>query len=1321
MLSNFTNQYSLSKTLRFELKPVGPDGNRLSQEQAAEMFAEILEEDRKIKEAYIALKPVMDGIHEHIINASLTSEEAKNISYSEYFEEYKKGKNKNSDHLKILEKELRDAMNQTFEKIANEFADNAGNSEEGKPIFKKKKDKDVGVEYLTQAGILKYIENNIKTFVDKDKVEDFIYNKEVIEKTTGKNGKIKEKKKTESSGYLAELSGFFGYFTGYNQNRENYYVTKDEKATAVATRIVHDNLPKYCDNTLGFESRKDEYIGALKYLKDNNRTTQIKDAKTNIMIEAEGIGEERFKIEKFSECLAQEGIENYNRIIGHYNLLINLYNQACKDKKEFKKLSQFKTLDKQIGCGTQKALFDELNSDDELKNTFVSISNAGKKYFKKSTSEDEITIHGFMQWLKENEDWDGVYWSKTAVDKISNHYLANWHEIKDHIQGVLQSKDKTQKESKEALKSVASYDKKREEHLKLNDAVELSGLFLILDEQTNDNFFKESILEDKRIDENKTSSQNLISLVCEDIEKLANDFTKQSEHIVQISDYKNESNILTIKHWLDTVKSVLWLIKYFEVKESKVKGNSINPELTNMLTALLRAEDANWFNSYDLVRNYLSKKPQDDAKKNKLKLNFKNPTLLGGWSDGQEKNKGAVLLRNGHKQYVGVLIERNIFDTENEANPVYSEIETSSGRLILRNLAFKTLAGKGFVKKYNKKYSEIDSPIPKLQEFIKESYVAKYPLLKDVSEAKYTDKKIFDKAVQDALTECYECDFRPINWDKVLQFVQDGKMYLFELYSKDFSENKGEKSKESKLNLQTLYWQHIFEDNSTVQLNGGGEIFYREQVELKAEDKATHPANQKIRRRSDEKTESIFNHDIVKNRRFTENKFFFHVPIKINYQAPARANVNEAINDNFTKADDIQFLGIDRGEKHLIYYSLVNARGEIIKQDHLDVINKKDYLQAINKAAKDRKEKQENWQQKGNISNLKDGYISLAVHEIVEKMKDQDGNFKPTFMVLEDLNTGFKRGRQKFEQQVYQKFELALAKKLNYLVDKNAKMGEFGSVSKALQFTPQVSNYQDIENRKQVGIMLYTRANYTSITDPATGWRKTIYLKKGSETDIKNQIKESFDDIGVEGNDYFFQYKDKHGKEWKLWSSKAGKSLERYRSERGKDKNEFIIKSIDVKAILDKLFEKFDKSKSFKQQLEDKVELTKCKDKYTASESLRFAIDMIQQIRNSGDVNKNQDDNFLLSPIRNEQGVHFDSRKSGDKLPKDADANGAYNIARKGIVMYEHVKQWIADGKAKDDLDLFISDLEWDMWLADKKSWESKLKYFASKKAKTKE
>ena len=79
IFEQFTNLYSLSKTLRFELKPVGSDGKYLSQEEANKVFKNIIEQDKKIKEAYVALKPIMDKIHEEVITRGLESDSAKKI------------------------------------------------------------------------------------------------------------------------------------------------------------------------------------------------------------------------------------------------------------------------------------------------------------------------------------------------------------------------------------------------------------------------------------------------------------------------------------------------------------------------------------------------------------------------------------------------------------------------------------------------------------------------------------------------------------------------------------------------------------------------------------------------------------------------------------------------------------------------------------------------------------------------------------------------------------------------------------------------------------------------------------------------------------------------------------------------------------------------------------------------------------------------------------------------------------------------------------------------------------------------------------------
>lgn len=57
------------------------------------------------------------------------------------------------------------------------------------------------------------------------------------------------------------MNRFFTYFGGFNQNRENYYDVStnkngEGKSTAVATRIIEENLPKFADDLLSYEKIK---------------------------------------------------------------------------------------------------------------------------------------------------------------------------------------------------------------------------------------------------------------------------------------------------------------------------------------------------------------------------------------------------------------------------------------------------------------------------------------------------------------------------------------------------------------------------------------------------------------------------------------------------------------------------------------------------------------------------------------------------------------------------------------------------------------------------------------------------------------------------------------------------------------------------------------------------------------------------------------------------------------------------------------------------------------------------------------------------------
>ena len=78
---------------------------------------------------------------------------------------------------------------------------------------------------------------------------------------------------------------------------------------------------------------------------------------------------------------------------------------------------------------------------------------------------------------------------------------------------------------------------------------------------------------------------------------------------------------------------------------------------------------------------------------------------------------------------------------------------------------------------------------------------------------------------------------------------------------------------------------------------------------------------------------------------------------------------------------------------------------------------------------------------------------------------------------------------------------------------------------------------------------------------------------------------------------------------------------------------------------------------------------------------------LIVQMRNS-----DAQEDKLISPVLNDRGEFFETGKN-EITPIDADANGAYNIARKGLWIIEKIKD--TDIEQLDKVKLVISNKEW--------------------------
>ena len=84
---------------------------------------------------------------------------------------------------------------------------------------------------------------------------------------------------------------------------------------------------------------------------------------------------------------------------------------------------------------------------------------------------------------------------------------------------------------------------------------------------------------------------------------------------------------------------------------------------------------------------------------------------------------------------------------------------------------------------------------------------------------------------------------------------------------------------------------------------------------------------------------------------------------------------------------------------------------------------------------------------------------------------------------------------------------------------------------------------------------------------------------------------------------------------------------------------------------------------------------------------------LVMQMRNSETGNVDKD--YLISPVKNYTGEFYDSNNYtvDSPLPCNADANGAYNIARKALWAVDVIKE-TEDDKLRD-VKLSISNADW--------------------------
>lgn len=1220
MADCFTGLYPVSKTLRFELRPVGKTQEYIEKHG-------ILDDDFQRAEDYKAVKKIIDRYHKYFIDEAL--KETRLNGLEEYYRLYRRSKR--SDH-----------ENKQFETMQSSLR------------------KQVAVQFTSHK--------LYKTLFSKELMKDVL-----IEYTQGN---------PEEQKLVKKFGDFTSYFTGFHQNRQNMY-SNEAKSTAISYRLIHQNLPKFIDNMSVFSVlQKTSIIDFLPELTENLK------AKANI----DSI-EKYFDVEGYNEVLTQRGIDIYNMILGGYSIdentkikglneYINLYNQNQKEK-----IPNFKPLFKQILSDREKGSFtsEQFNTDtevvDAVQKFYVSLQ---QNIFE---NENNPNVGKLLQELP-RYNLDRIYLKNdTSLMMISKVLFdGNWALISNavHFDYDGKSSVKNQKTSK--------YAESREKSLSKVKDYTIGELNAIVEAFTGNICHIEDYFEKKISAILDAIHENYETCKCLHME----------EPFKAKSLGKDEKAVSELKDLLDSIKELQWLLKPLLIgQEESDKDEMFYTELLriweeiDMVTPL-----------YNKVRNYVTKKPYSLEK---VKLNFYKSTLLDGWDKNKEKDNLGIILKKEDLYYLGIM-NRNynkIIDDapEGNADEEYQKMEYKL--LPLPN----QMLPKVF---FSKKRIDEFTPGSSLQEHYKKGTHKKgenfnlsqcHELIDFFKQSinKHEDWSKFDFHFSD--TESYEdisgfyrevehqgykIAFRSIDQKYIDNLVDSGKLYLFQIYNKDFSPySKGTP------NLHTLYWKMLFApenlQNVVYKLNGQAEIFYRK-ASIRPEDVVIHEADKPILNRDplEGKAKSVFPYDLIKDRRFVCDKYQFHVPITMNFQAEGENRLNQKVRRVIHDAENLHVIGIDRGERNLLYLSLIDMQGKIVEQMSLNSIlsydsshqkHERNYHQLLKAREDENKKVRQSWRTINSIKELKEGYLSQVIHVITDWMISYNA-----IVVLEDLNFGFKRSRQKFERQVYQKFEKMLIDKLNFLVDKKKEPQENGGLLHAYQLTERFESFQKLG--KQSGFLFYIPAWNTSKLDPTTGFVNLFDTRYESVEKSKNFI-EKFDSISYNADRNYFEFAFDYSKftykaegsrqNWTAYTQ--GERIETYRNP--DRNNEWDTRTVDLTKEMIALLNQYH-IKITESNMRDAMAVI---DKADFHKRFMHLFSLLMQMRNS-DAKEDK----LISPILNEHG-EFYMTGSDEQKPLDADANGAYNIARKGLWLVEQIKN--TDIEQLDKVKLAISNKEW--------------------------
>lgn len=356
-----------------------------------------------------------------------------------------------------------------------------------------------------------------------------------------------------------------------------------------------------------------------------------------------------FLLDYYNMLLTQKQIDVYNAIIGGktddehdvkikgINEYINLYNQQHKDDK----LPKLKALFKQILSDRNAIswLPEEFNSDQE-------VLNAIKDCYER-LAENVLGDKVLKSLLGSLADYslDGIFIrNDLQLTDISQKMFGNW----GVIQNAIMQNIKHVAPARKHKESEEDYEKRIAGIFKKADSFSISYINDCLNEaDPNNAYFVENYFATfGAVNTPTMQRENLFALVQNaytEVAALLHSDYPTVKHLAQ-----DKANVSKIKALLDAIKSLQHFVKPLLGKgDESDKDERFYGELASLWAELDTVTPL-----YNMIRNYMTRKPYSQKK---IKLNFENPQLLGGWDANKEKDYATIILRRNGLYYLAIM------------------------------------------------------------------------------------------------------------------------------------------------------------------------------------------------------------------------------------------------------------------------------------------------------------------------------------------------------------------------------------------------------------------------------------------------------------------------------------------------------------------------------------------------------------------------------------------------------------------------------------------------------------------------------------------